>query len=277
MPSSLGIGTFIAATLMYGVATVLYYLDIVRSPSSEGRPARVPAVLLGVGATAHLAYVLVASLIAHACPVYSIHFFLSMASVFASAVYLLARRRFRIHGLGLVLAPIGLTLTLSTFVLGQPAPAGSFAPSFIALHVFANLCGAALFLLATGASVLYLVQERRFKRKKAVLRAKLPSLDSLDRAAHLFVLAGYPLLTVGLATGTMGARSLESGSTDELLRALFGWATWLVFGAVLLLRRIGWRGRRAAYGTVAGFACAVIVLLIYAVRPLLRGTTMLGG
>lgn len=277
MAYALGIGTFATAVLLYGAATALYYRDVARTTAFGARPARTPPLLLGGGAVAHLAYVLVASLVAHSCPVYSIHFFLSMASVFATAVYLLARRSFRIHGLGLFLAPVGLALSLSTFILGRPGPPGALAPSFIALHVFANLCGAALFLLACAASVLYLVQERRLKRKKGVLRGKLPSLDSLDRAAHRFVLAGYPLLTVGLATGTIGAHRLEAGAPDEILRALFGWATWLIFGSVLLLRHFGWRGRRAAYGTVAGFACAFIVLLIYTLRPVIDGTAWLGG
>jgi ABC-type uncharacterized transport system permease subunit len=277
MPSLLGIATFLSAALLYGVATALYYLDVARGTAQASRPTRTPSILLGAGAGAHLAYVLVASLVAHACPIYSIHFFLSMASVFATSVYLVARRRFRIHGLGLILAPIGLMLTLSTFALGRPGAPGTFATSFIGLHVFANLCGAALFLLACGAAVLYLVQERRLKRKQAVLKAKLPSLDSLDRAAHRFVLAGFPLLTVGLATGTMGAPSPAAVTTDGLLRAMFGWATWFLFGGVLLLRQLGWRGRRAAYGTVAGFACALVVLLIYILRPVLQGTTSLGG
>jgi len=36
---------------------------------------------------------------------------------------------------------------------------------------------------------------------------------------------------------------------------------------VLLLRAAaGWRGRRAAYGTIAGFGFALLVLLIYLLR-----------
>ena len=32
-----------------------------------------------------------------------------------------------------------------------------------------------------------------------------------------------------------------------------------------LTRALGWRGRRAAYGTIAGFAFAVAVLVVYLV------------
>ncbi|MEO5730930.1 MAG: cytochrome c biogenesis protein CcsA, partial [Byssovorax sp.] len=99
-------------------------------------------------------------------------------------------------------------------------------------------------------------------------RSVLPPLDTLDRAVHRFLVAGFPLLTLGIISGTYWARKLESGSPDEVVRTIFGYATWLLIAGVLLLRAAaGWRGRRAAYGTIAGLACATTVLVIYLVRP----------
>ena len=46
---------------------------------------------------------------------------------------------------------------LGTYLLGKPAPEPKLSPMFIALHVFANLLGDALFLLAGGAAALYLL------------------------------------------------------------------------------------------------------------------------
>jgi threonine/homoserine/homoserine lactone efflux protein len=37
-------------------------------------------------------------------------------------------------------------------------------------------------------------------------------------------------------------------------------------GVLLLRQVIGLRGRRAAYGTLAGVMCVLLVLLVYAVR-----------
>jgi ABC-type uncharacterized transport system permease subunit len=83
------------------------------------------------------------------------------------------------------------------------------------------------------------------------------------------------LLTIGIITGTWWARQLERGSPDEVMRIVFGYATWLLIAGVLLLRAAaGWRGRRAAYGTLAGFACATAVLMVYLLRP---AAAALGG
>lgn len=279
MNTAVTLATFVLACLGYGTSAVLYYLEIVRGGPAS-RPgdarswlARIAPWLLGGAASLHAAYVVEASFVAHVCPVHSIHFFLSVASLLATTIYLIARRRYRIHALGVVCAPLGLVVTLGTFFLGSAGPqAPSPSGLFIGLHVFVNLVGVALFLLACGAAVMYLVQDKRLKGKKAMLDNRLPPLDALDKAVHGFLVAGFPLLTLGVATGTVWAVKLEQGAPDELLRFIFGYATWLLIAAVLLLRVLaGWRGRRSAYGTVAGFACALMVLLIYLVRPLMNG------
>ncbi len=261
--------TFALAALMYAAASTLFYTEIARS-RPEVSYGRAAPILLGVGAGAHATYVCIASFVARVCPVHSVHFILSMASLFATAVYLVLRRRFRIHPLGLLMAPLGLVVTLGTFFLGTAAPEEQLPATFIGFHVFANLVGEALFLLACGAAVMYLVQERRLKDKKSLLKTKsrLPPLDALDKAGHRFLIAGFPLLTLGVATGTVRAKLVEAGAIDDVLRAVLGYTTWLLIAGVLLLRVLaGWRGRRAAYGTVAGFACAFAVLLVYLVRP----------
>ena len=58
----------------------------------------------------------------------------------------------------------------------------------------------------------------------------------------------------------------------RLARAVLGYATWTVVAAVLIMRAtLGWRGRLAAFGTLAGVALLTLVLVIYAMRPLLGG------
>ena len=275
MTQALSAVTFGIALLFYGAASALFYLQIARLRGTgivdtEGeKRAELAPRLLALGAIGHAGYVVLASVVAHVCPVRSVHFVLSIASLFSIAAYLTLRRRFRIQALGLLVAPLGLAFLLGTFFLGKPMPEPRLSPVFITLHVLANLLGVALFFLAGGAAGLYLVQERRIKAKKLPAgRSALPPLDTLDRAVHRFLVAGFPLLTLGIVSGTYWAQKLETGSPDEVMRTIFGYATWLLIAGVLLLRAAaGWRGRRAAYGTIAGLACATAVLVIYLVRP----------
>ncbi len=277
MSAPFGYAMFAMAILLYGVASVLFYAEVITVGERRRERGKTPPRVLAGALASHSIYVVHASFVTQVCPIHSIHFMLSVASLLATTVYLGARLRFQIHALGLVVAPTGLVVTLGTFFMGRAQPGQQLSASFIGLHVLSNLLGEALFLLACGAAVMYLVQERRLK-KKLLPSGGLPPLDSLDRAAHRFLVAGFPFITVGLATGTVWAQQLESGAPDEILRAVFGYAAWLLIAAVLLLRVLaGWTGRRAAYGTVAGFLCALMVLVVYLVRPLLRAGPMVGG
>jgi ABC-type uncharacterized transport system permease subunit len=277
MSRALSTSTFLVAVLLYGAASSFFFLDLVRREArgAAGRAAVAPrgsnlaAIALGVAAAFHLGYVTFASLVARVCPVNSVHFSLSVASILSTAAYLPARRRFRIDAIGLILAPLGLVFLLGTYFLGQPGHSHPLGAVFIALHVLANLGGTALFLLAGGAAVLYLVQEKRLKKKRPAGRiGNLPPLEVLDLAVHRFLVAGFPLLTLGILTGTIWSKSLEAGTFDEILRAVLGYTTWLLIATVLLLRvAAGWRGRRAAYGTIAAFVCVAAVLVVYFVRP----------
>lgn len=262
---------FVLALALYGAATAVFFLEIARrtAPAPGEGGEKTGPLLLGLGALGHGAYMTLASFVAGVCPVRSVHFLLSMSALLAIAVYLAARRTFRIHPLGLLVAPLGLAFLLGTWILGKPEPEPHLSGTFIALHVLANIAGLALFLLAGGAAVLYLVQERRLKRKRRPMRpGRMPPLDALDTAVHRFLVAGFPLLTLGIVTGTVWAQKLETGTPDEVMRVVLGYATWILFAAVLLLRAMaGWRGRRAAYGTIAGLGCAAAVAIIYLVRP----------
>jgi ABC-type uncharacterized transport system permease subunit len=255
---------FYATVIAYAAAAVLFFRHLARPRElTAGKAA--PRVL-ALAAALHTGYVCLASVLANVCPVKSIHFVASIAALLATVLYLVLRRRASIDALGAFVAPVALT-----FVLGSrfgAASNSSVGGGFLAFHITVNMLGDALFLLASGAAVLYLVEEKRLKQKRASsVFGRLPPLDALDRAEHLLLLTGFPLLTLGIITGTAWAHRIETGGAAEVARALFAYGTWLLFAGVLILRALlGWRGRRAAYGTIAGFLFAVAVLVVYLVR-----------
>jgi ABC-type uncharacterized transport system permease subunit len=227
--------------------------------------------LLLVGTVLHAVHIIASSLIFHICPVEGIHFALSAASLFACVIYLALRRRYRIDVVGAFVAPLALSFLLASSLVAMSPPDPHYRRAILPIHVAVNLMGDALFMLAFAAAVAYLLQEKRLKQKNLEgFFRKLPPLDALDKAEHRFLLAGFPLLTAGILTGVYWAHDVEAGGAADVARAVFGYLTWLLFAGVLLLRAgAGWRGRRAAYGTIAGFSFAVLVLIVY----LLRGST----
>lgn len=260
-------GLFLVTALIYLGASLLFVALL----AGRGQAwARAAPRLVAAGAALHAVHIVVSSYAWHVCPVEGIHFAFSVLSMFMCAAYLAVRLRVRVDVFGAFVAPLALTsLLASRFVgAGALAPTTRVKSAILPLHVTMNLIGVSLFTLAFAAAALYLVQERLLKRKQIDgLFQRLPPLDALDRAEHRFLLAGFPLLTLGIITGTVWAQRVESGSTQDLLRAGLGYVTWTLIAGVLLLRAAaGWRGRRAAYGTIAGFGFAMLVLVLYLLR-----------
>lgn len=263
--AGLEVGSFVLGALLYTAALVAFFLPLIRPGARV--PRLVGPSLLGAGGAMHFVFILLASLVAKVCPVESLHFALSVAVLVTVAAYLGARVFWSIDALGVLVAPVGLTFLLGTRFAGLSQTAPKLSPAFLTLHVAANVIGDALFLLACGAAGLYLVVERGLRKKRPALM-RLPPLDVLDRAEHRFLLMGFPLLTLGIVTGTQWAAKLETGSLSEMVRTLLGYTTWAVFAGVLVLRAVlGWRGRRAAYGTIAGFTVAASLVVFYLARP----------
>jgi ABC-type uncharacterized transport system permease subunit len=255
---------FFLAVILYSAASTLFFLDLVRPgvlPSEHG-----PRVL-ALGGGLHVLHILGASLVLQVCPVGSLHFALSFSACLAVVAYTALRRRLRVDALGALIGPLALAFFVGSEFVGQRGPRELSSDPLLLLHVAANVFGVGLFLLAGASGAFYVVEERRLKSRKFGPSTHLPALASLDRATHRLLLAGFPLLTFGIVSGSVFIGHVGAASGSELLRLLLGYTSWLVLGVVLIARRlVGWSGRRAAYGTLAGVGCVLLVMLVYVVK-----------
>jgi ABC-type uncharacterized transport system permease subunit len=183
------------------------------------------------------------------------------------AGYLLASLRYRLDAAGAFAVPAALILLLLARVVpgDETAPSGSLGN----LHIFLATLGVAIFALAAVIEVLYLLQERRLKRKQLDrLRGGGAPLDTLDRLAARCVSVGFPIFTLALVTGAIWVARLGLVKTGAMRpEYLLALASWVAFGVLLVARAgAGWQGRRAAWLTVGGFSGVVLVVLGYMLR-----------
>jgi ABC-type uncharacterized transport system permease subunit len=185
-----------------------------------------------------------------------------------AAAFLLASLRYRLSTAGAFAVPASLTL----LVLARVVPAEPGAPRMGALgltHVFLATLGVAVFAFAAVLAVLYLREETRLRQKRFDRLTDEAPLATLDGLALRCVSVGFPVFTLALVTGAawiarLGGLSAAEARRPEYLMAVLA---WLAFG-VLLLARVGagWRGRRAAWLTLGGFAGLFGVLMLYVLR-----------
>jgi ABC-type uncharacterized transport system permease subunit len=177
-------------------------------------------------------------------------------------VYLIWGCRARYRLLGLTVMPPAAALLLAARLGGgtQAEAHAAYSSVFLALHVGFVLLAFAGFALAAALSALYLWQERRLKRHRAGgLLGRAPSLLTLETLAARTIAVALPALTIGIVAGFLRLRSTGDGF-DALMGVTL--LTWLTYAVFLVLRyESSWRGRRAAYLVLAGFALVLVVRL----------------
>ena len=164
--------------------------------------------------------------------------------------------------LGLAVAPLACAL-LGVSAVGGGTALGAeshYSNLFLVLHVGLVLAAFAGFTLAAALAALFLWQERRLKQREPdVLRVRAPSLATLDELSGRTIAFALPALTLGILVGL--GRLRRSGEGVDALMAVTA-LTWLVYGSFVVLRYgAGWRGRRAAYLALIGFALVLTVRL----------------
>jgi ABC-type transport system involved in cytochrome c biogenesis permease subunit len=235
--------------------------------------------LAGAGQTVlAIAFVVHAAAIGFGCKEFGGTEFFSLRGGFivlswlAGGAFLVLNRMYRIPTLGAFVLPLILVVLLPALFLGHSGrieviPDAIRRPA-LPVHIISAFLGIALFALAAGVAVMYLLQEREVKGKRfGALFSRLPSLDSLDKLNQRLVRAGFVVFTVALVTGTFIARNVWKSAWSWDPQQVSSLVVWLLYGVMVQLRHTGWHGRRYAMLTLVGFALVIGSMVGLAVVP----------
>jgi ABC-type uncharacterized transport system permease subunit len=194
--------------------------------------------------------------------------FLSLCAWAVCGVYLALQIKTKTRILGVFISPLILLLMSAAaaqeagkYLLPQNLQSG-----LTSVHLFLTIVGEALFVIASCAGIMFVIQNGLLKNKKLSRMIRLlPSLNDLDRINHICLLWGFPVLSVGIIAGTVFAGfSWEAGwLTDP--KIIWTFAGWIIYGFLLHQRlAIGWKGYRMA--VISGAAFFILLLSYGSVR-----------
>lgn len=177
-----------------------------------------------------------------------------------------AKQAWAVFVLPVVLGLIGLA-----YVVADPttAPDLTVPPWMVGDRFWGAVHGVLLLLAAVGisvgflASVMYLVQARRLRKKLNPLGGmKMLSLERLEGMNRRAVNTAFPLLTLGLLLGAVLLKQYHDLADNWFSVKVLGTVgLWVVFVVLLYLRYAAHvPGRRLAFLTIIAFALVVIVL-----------------
>ena len=142
--------------------------------------------------------------------------------------------------------------------------AGSAASPLAAAHNLLFIVSYAMFINGFGASCALLLADRELRTHKYHEAAfSLPPVGEMDKLIWRLAAAGFPFFVAGflLASGQLYAKYGRLPGSD--VKEVGALATLAVYTVYLFLRRFGdWRGTKAAWANVAGFALVAATLLL---------------
>jgi cytochrome c-type biogenesis protein CcsB len=229
--------------------------------------------LSAVAVTAHIVAVVTRGLAVHRAPWGNMYEFVTALTCVAALFFLFVMVRYRAWALGVfvmgaVVVALGLAETLIYTAAGQLVPA--LQSYWLDIHVTAMTLATGIFFVAAVLGVVYLAEDR-YNRRVAAGRAepgngiirRLPSTEQLDRLTYRTIVFGFPVWTFGVIAGAIWA--------DQAWGRYWGWdpvetwafITWVLYAAFLHARATaGWRGRRAHYIQLLGFASLMFNILV---------------
>ena len=244
-----------------------------RAIGQAGRWIQAAMALSVVGVAAHTVAVVTRGLAVHRAPWGNMYEFVTALTCVAAIFFLFVMVKYRAWTLGVfvmgaVVLALGLAETLIYTAAGQLVPA--LQSYWLDIHVTAMTLATGIFFVAAVLGVVYLAADRHNKRVAAghvisgsgIMR-RLPSAEQIDRLTYRTVMFGFPVWTFGVIAGAIWA--------DQAWGRYWGWdpvetwafITWVLYAAFLHARATaGWRGRRAHYIQLLGFASLVFNIMV---------------
>jgi ABC-type uncharacterized transport system permease subunit len=242
----------------YGLAAVLYLVFLLKSSELLAWSAR---ILVGGGLVLHGISLGMTVLSKGGMPGGLAQGF-SLVALLLLLIFFLLDAHYRLPVAGAFLMPVALAALVPGLLISDVT--GKLPPSvqqpLLPVHVGIALLGLAAFGVASGVAVMYLLMERQMKHKQfGLLFSRLPPLQLLDDLNRHLVLWGFVALSVTLVTGAFFSSDDAGFFWRWEPKVVATLVAWLGFGALMAARALaGWRGRRVAYLTMAGF-CVLLV------------------
>ena len=245
---------FFLTLALYGCATTANLVYLLRTTSVVGAWAN---RLVLAGFATHLLSTIHRFSASGHLPITNMHESLSFFALTIVGAFILFERKYKVTILGAFVIPIALLLVISSSAF--PSAIRELNPAlksnWLWIHTLMAFISYAMFTIAFGAAVFYLIQQYFLKKKRlGALFHKLPSLNTLDDINYRCLTIGFPLLTIAIITGAIWAEKAWGTYWSWDPKETWSLITWFIFAALLHSRlTTGWRGKRASLLTIAGF------------------------
>ena len=186
---------------------------------------------------------------------FSFSFALSLMLWLAVLIYWLESFRSRMEGLQPMVLPIAAVCAILPVFFPQVHVVAYAEAWGFKLHFMAAMLAYSLFTLsALHAVFMGIVEQRLHLGAFNKQLASLPPILAMEALLFQMIVIAFVLLTIALGSGVLFSEAIFGKPLAFDHKTVFAFASWGIFAALLIGRRIyGWRGRIALRWTLAGF------------------------
>jgi len=254
----------IVLPMLYGLVSVNYLVYFFRADPFAERTATPSLVVVGF---LHALFLLSRAVLYQRHPVGTLPEATSVVAFTVVLVYLYLEQVQRTKTTGVFIITLVVLLHIGASAFFPHSDSESAATAFInnpvfGFHAVLSVCGYSAFALGAVYGVMFLLLYRNLKRKKfGLVFERFPSLDILSRMVVGSSIFGWFFLTGTIFLGVV--MSLEKfPDFYKDLKFMTTVIVWVVYGlSIGSYYLLNWRGARAVYLSLIGFAFAVFTAL----------------
>ena len=247
----------IAAILLYLTSACLLGIRIVTSSEvfNKRRTIALISGAIGIVLHGHLLYQSIILAIG-----FDFGFFnaISLVTWLVAFIVLLSSLLLPLENLLLVLLPAaGLAIVLELTIPGGRILNESL-PIGLRIHILLSICAYSLLMISAVQAIMLAVQEKLIKGKRvAIIMNTLPPLQVMEALLIQFIVTGFFMLSLSLASGTMFIDDIFAQHLAH--KTMLSMAAWIIY-AILLWGRwsAGWRGKQIIRWALGGFTALVL-------------------
>ncbi|HEX4728705.1 MAG TPA: c-type cytochrome biogenesis protein CcsB, partial [Jatrophihabitans sp.] len=230
------------------------------------RWGRFAVALTILGVLLHLASVAIRGIAVDRVPWGNMYEFTLVVGLVATLAWLATIARMpQLRYLGLfVMMPVLLVMFLAGTLYTKATKLVPALQSYwLAIHVSSIATAEGILLTSAAITAMYLVRARYERRtaagtvggRLATWGARLPAAASLDKAAYRTVAFAFPIYTAGVIFGAIWAEAAWGRYWGWDPKETWAFIAWVIYAMYLHARATaGWKGSRAAYINLLGFA-----------------------
>lgn len=265
--------SFYLTIIAYFLAMIVYWIWM---GSKNKAVEKVAAGLAVIGWAGNTITLITRTMLAHRLPLSNGYEFILTFCWATVLILLYSEFRFKLKALGafvmpvpfLLLAFIVMTVGANERIIHAIPPA--LKSYWLTFHVITAIFSYGGFAVSFGLAIMYLIKTRTRTNPNAGIVARFPDAGVLDELCYKVIIFAFSFLTLVIVTGAIWANYAWGTYWSWDPKETWSLITWFIYAGYLHARLMyDWRGKRAAWLAVFGFAA--VLFTFFGVNYLLPG------